>query len=59
MIRAFERAGFGVLRQGKHVVMKKGDMLITIPRHDPVNRWTLAGIIKDAGLTVDEFKKLI
>lgn len=59
VIRAFERAGFGVLRQGKHVVMKKGDMLITIPRHDPVNRWTLAGIIKDAGLTVDEFKKLI
>jgi predicted RNA binding protein YcfA (HicA-like mRNA interferase family) len=58
VVRAFERAGFRVLRQGKHVVMTDGEAVITIPRHNPVNRWTLAGIIKEAGLTVDAFRKL-
>ena len=32
--------------------------IVTIPRHNPVNRWTLAGILKDAGLSVEEFRKL-
>ena len=56
VVRALERAGFRILRQGKHVVMTNGRAIITIPRHNPVNRWTLAGIIKEAGLTVDEFR---
>ena len=59
VVRALSKAGFRVLRQGKHVVMTDGQTLITIPRHDPVNRWTLAGILKDAGLSVDEFKRLV
>ena len=58
IVRAFERAGFRVLRQGKHVVMTDGKAVITIPRHNPVNRWTLAGIVKEAGLSSDEFRKL-
>jgi predicted RNA binding protein YcfA (HicA-like mRNA interferase family) len=58
IVRAFERAGFRVVRQGKHVVMTDGKAIITIPRHNPVNRWTLAGIIKEAGLSIDEFRKL-
>lgn len=57
VVRAFERAGFRVLRQGKHVVMTDGKAIVTIPRHKPVNRWTLAGIIKEAGLSIDEFRK--
>jgi hypothetical protein len=39
--------------------MTNGKAVITIPRHNPVNRWTLGGIIKEAGLSVDEFRKLI
>ena len=58
VVRALERTGFRVVRQGKHVVMTDGKTVVTIPRHNPVNRWTLAGIIKEAGLTVDEFRKL-
>lgn len=58
VVNALERAGFRVIRQGKHVVMSDGKAILTIPRHNPVNRWTLAGILKDAGLTVDEFRKL-
>jgi predicted RNA binding protein YcfA (HicA-like mRNA interferase family) len=59
VVGAFEKGGFRVLRQGKHTVMTNGKAVITIPRHNPVNRWTLAGIIKDAGMTVEEFRRLI
>jgi predicted RNA binding protein YcfA (HicA-like mRNA interferase family) len=58
IVAAMERAGFRVLRQGKHVVMTNGQTMVTIPRHNPVNRWTLAGILKDAGISVEDFKKL-
>jgi hypothetical protein len=39
--------------------MTNGERIITIPRADPVNAFTMAGIIKDAGLTIEEFKKLL
>jgi len=58
-VRALERAGFRILRQGKHVVMTDGSRILTIPRHNPVNAFTMGGIIRDAGLTVDEFKQLL
>ena len=58
-VKAFEKAGFWVARQGKHIVMTNGNRIVTIPRHDPVNSLTMGGIVKDAGLTDDEFKKLL
>ena len=58
-VKALERAGFRLARQGKHVVMTDGRRIITIPRHNPVNAFTMAGIVKDAGLTVEEFRKLL
>ncbi len=57
VVKVFEKLGYRILRQGKHIVMTDGKSIVTIPRHNPVNRWTLAGIIKEAGLTVDEFHK--
>jgi predicted RNA binding protein YcfA (HicA-like mRNA interferase family) len=58
-VRALEKAGFGVARQGKHVVMTDGVRILTIPRHNPVNALTMGGIVRDAGLTVEEFRKLL
>jgi predicted RNA binding protein YcfA (HicA-like mRNA interferase family) len=58
-VRALEKAGFRVIRQGKHVVMSDGVRILTIPRHDPVNAFTLGGIVRDAGLTEEEFRKLL
>ena len=58
-VRALEKAGFRVARQGKHIVMTNGERIITIPRHNPVNALTMGGIIKDAGLTPEEFKGLL
>lgn len=58
-VRALERAGFRILRQSGHIVMTDGQRILTIPRHNPVNAFTMGGIIRDAGLTIDEFRKLI
>ena len=58
-VRALEKAGFRILRQGKHVVMSDGVRILTIPRHNPVNAITMGGIVRDAGLTVELFKKLL
>ena len=58
-VKAFEKAGFRVIRQGKHIVMSDRTRIITIPRHNPVNAITMGGIARDAGLTVEEFKRLL
>jgi predicted RNA binding protein YcfA (HicA-like mRNA interferase family) len=48
-VRALEKAGFRIVRQGKHIVMSNGSRFITVPRHDPVNAYTMGGIVLDAG----------
>ncbi len=58
-VKALEKAGFRIIRQGKHIIMWNGQQQVTIPRHNPVNAFTMGGIARDAGLTVEEFKKLL
>jgi predicted RNA binding protein YcfA (HicA-like mRNA interferase family) len=58
-VRALEKAGFTIIRQGKHIVMSDGTRQVTIPRHNPIKAFTLGGIVQDAGLTVEEFRKLL
>lgn len=58
-IRALQHAGFRILRQGKHVIMTNGVRILTVPRANPINAYTMGGLVKDAGLTIDEFKKLL
>ena len=58
-MRALQKAGFAIARQGKHIVMSNGARILTIPRHNPVNAFTLGGIVRDAGLTVEQFRDLL
>src|SRR5258708_5181494 len=58
-VRALEKAGFWILRQGKHVVMTDGTHKVSIPRHNPVNAYSMGGIVHSAGLTIDEFRRLL
>jgi len=39
--------------------MTDGKHIITIPRANPINAFTMAGIVKDAGMKLEEFKKLL
>ena len=58
-IRALQKAGFRIARQGKHIVMTDSTRILTIPRHNPVNAFTMGGIVRDAGLTEEEFRALL
>jgi predicted RNA binding protein YcfA (HicA-like mRNA interferase family) len=58
-VRALEKAGFRVLRQSKHIVMSDGVRVLTVPRHNPVNAFTMGGIVRDAGLTPEQFRSLL
>ena len=57
-VNAFQKAGFWLTKNlgAKHTGMTDGKRKIIIPRHSRLNPYTLKGIIKDAGLTDDEFK---
>jgi predicted RNA binding protein YcfA (HicA-like mRNA interferase family) len=55
-IRALKNAGFWVERQGKHVIMTNGPVTLALPRHNPINAITMGNVVRDAGLTSDEFR---
>lgn len=58
-VRALEKAGYRIVREGRHVVMSDGPRILTIPRHNPVNAFTMGGIVRDAGLTMEDFRTLL
>jgi len=58
-VKAFQRTGFLIVKKGKHIGMTNGIRKIIIPRHPRINPYTLKAIIRDAGLTDEEFKKLL
>jgi len=59
-VGALEKAGLWVERHGrKHGDITDGMRIVTIPRHNPVNAITMGKIVRDAGMTIDEFRKLL
>ncbi len=58
-VSAFEKVNFWISREGKHIGMTNGTRRIIVSRHSRLNPYTLKGIIRDAGLTDKEFKKLL
>jgi predicted RNA binding protein YcfA (HicA-like mRNA interferase family) len=58
-VRVFRKLGFKVARESGHIVMSNGKVRLTIPRHNPINAITMGNIAKDAGLTPDDFRKLL
>jgi predicted RNA binding protein YcfA (HicA-like mRNA interferase family) len=63
-IKSLSKTGFRVVRQrGSHVRLEKKteDKMIrlTVPLHKSLKKGTLRRIIKDAGLTVQEFNRLL
>jgi len=64
VMRALRKLGFKIARQrGNHVVLKgllkEKKRTVVVPRHTEIAVGTLRGILFQAGLTVEEFLKLI
>lgn len=61
-VKALEKAGFAVYRQrGSHLTLVRDDpkTQTTVPNHKELDRGTLRAIIRQAGLSVDEFIALL
>ena len=62
-IRAFERVGYERDRQrGSHIVLRHHDAphrRLVVPEHKSLAKGTLRALIREAGLTVDEFMSLL
>lgn len=58
-VKALEKGGFQIIRQGKHIVMSNGVRTVTIPRHNPVNAFTMGAIAKAAGFAPEKFRELL
>lgn len=61
VIKVLQKAGFWLdpSRGAKHIGMSNSRRKLTIPRSNRLNPHTLKGIIRDAGLTDEEFKMLL
>jgi predicted RNA binding protein YcfA (HicA-like mRNA interferase family) len=58
-VRALEKLGFSIVRQGKHIIMSEGGRIVTIPRHNPINAITMGNILRDAGISIKAFTDLL
>jgi predicted RNA binding protein YcfA (HicA-like mRNA interferase family) len=61
-VKAFQKAGWQPIGQvGSHLVMVKPGVRVnlSIPQHKELSVGTLRALIRNAGLTVDEFLKLL
>ncbi len=61
VIKVLHRIGFIEHRQrGSHKIFKKDNLRVTVPiHHKDLKKGTIFSIIEQAGLTIDEFMKLL
>jgi predicted RNA binding protein YcfA (HicA-like mRNA interferase family) len=58
VVKALERLGFVNRRQrGSHVVLRRGSSVCVVPMHREVDQGTLRGVLRQAGVTAEEFVK--
>jgi len=56
IIRVLERLGFVRVRQrGSHVMLRRGSAGCVVPDHREVKVGTLSGVLKQAGVSAEEF----
>lgn len=59
-VRALQKLGFVVIRQkGSHVVLRRDASGCVVPQHRELKTGTLSGVLKQAGVPVDEFIKAL
>ncbi len=62
-VRAFGKAGYEVDEQhGSHIILRRAEpphRRLSAPNHKELAKETLRALIREAGLTVDEFARLL
>ena len=55
-VRALQRLGFEIVRQrGSHIVMRRVSSGCVVPSHREIKTGTLAGVLRQAGVSPEEF----
>ena len=56
-VKALQRLGFTFLRQrGSHAILRRGERGCVVPMHREINQGTLRGVLRQAGVSEDEFR---
>ena len=56
IVRILELLGFVVIRQkGSHIMLRRGSTGCVVPNHREVKIGTLSGVLKQAGVSPEEF----
>jgi predicted RNA binding protein YcfA (HicA-like mRNA interferase family) len=58
-VKALEKAGFQIDRQSRHIFMSKGSVHVVVPRNNPVDAYTMGAIVRDAGMSIEQFRELL
>ena len=61
-VKVFTKAGWKFVRQkGSHAILTRPGMkqTLAVPQHKELAKGTLAALVKDAGLTADQFQKFL
>ncbi len=60
-VRAFQKLGYQVDHQtGSHIILRHPQMRrLTVPNHSELAKGTLRALIREAGLTKEEFSRLL
>ncbi len=58
-VRVLEKRGFKVVRQGKHITLSNGVVMVQVPRHTVINAYTMGYIAQVAGLSPEAFRELL
>ena len=59
-IRALQKLGFVIARQkGSHVILRRGSTGCVVPNHREIKIGTLSGVLKQAGVSSDEFMSVL
>ena len=60
VVKVLTKAGFQAARQkGSHLILIKDEHVVPVPKHKEIKRGLLMEIIAEAGLTREEFLKLL
>jgi len=58
VVRALEKMGFQLIRQtGSHIRLTRGATYVTVPNHPAVAAGTLRNILRQAGVSLEEFQR--
>jgi predicted RNA binding protein YcfA (HicA-like mRNA interferase family) len=59
-LNALKKLGFDFLRQkGSHAILRRGSQGCVVPMHREISQGTLRGVLKQAGISEDEFRNAL